>query len=68
MLTVYFDDIRFSKKVIYAAKADVVAIGTREILDVKDRFDNTVAQFDMNCVIGWCINSSEDVEEQEGEE
>jgi hypothetical protein len=67
MITVYFDGVKFSEKTFVAEKADIVAIGEREILDVKDRFDNTIAQFDMNCVVGWCSNSYDYTDEEQEE-
>ena len=67
MITVYFDGIKFSEKTFIAEKADIVAIGKREILNIKDSFDNTIAQFDMNSVIGWC-NVNRDCTDEESED
>ena len=43
MITVYFDGIRFSEKTFVAETADILPIGNREILDIKDRFNTTIS-------------------------
>lgn len=61
MITVYFEEVDdFSEKSFNAAKAEITQVGQREILTVKNSYDDAVAQFDMNTVIGW-INSSYDI-------
>lgn len=54
MITVYFDDVQFSQRTFDAEKADISAIGQREILTIRNCVDDAIAQFDMNAVIGWC--------------
>lgn len=68
MITVYFDGVNFSKRTFNAMKADIVAIGNREILDIKDIADLSIAQFDMNCVIGWSDDLYDTTDDEESED
>lgn len=55
MITVYFEkECGFSQRTLSAEKADISVVGQREILTIRDRFDDAIAQFDMNSVFGWC--------------
>lgn len=64
MITVYFDDVDFSKKSFRGRSGDIVVIGNREILSIRDYTDNVIAQFDMNAVVGWCDDGYEYTDEE----
>ena len=71
MITVYFDkECGYSQITITlrAGKADISAVGQREILSIRDYADNTIAQFDMNAVVGWCNDDYEYTDEEGDEE
>ena len=67
MITVYFDGVNFSEKTFEAKKADISQIGQREILTIKNNYDDAIAQFDMNAVVGWCNNGYDITVEKEEE-
>lgn len=67
MITVYFDDVDFSKKTFRGTRGDIVAIGNREILSIRDYADNAIAQFDMNTVVGWCNEDYDETVEEDAE-
>lgn len=60
MITVYFDEVEFSQRTFDAEKADIYAVGQREILTIRNCADVAIAQFDMNAVIGWCNDYYDD--------
>jgi hypothetical protein len=64
MITVYFDDVDFSKKSFRGTRADISVVGQREILSIRDYADNAIAQFDVNAVVGWCNDDYEYTDEE----
>ena len=67
MITVYFDGVGFPQRTLSAESADISVVGQREILTIKDNFDNAIAQFDMNSVVGWCNDDYDDTVEEDAE-
>lgn len=68
MITVYFErECGFSQRTLRAEKADISVVGQREILTIRDHFDNPIAQFDMNSVVGWTNYDYDDTVEEDVE-
>ena len=68
MITVYFEkECGFSQRTLIAEKADISVVGQREILTIRDKFDDAIAQFDMNSVIGWTNYDYDDTVEEDVE-
>lgn len=68
MITVYFEkECGFSQRTLRAEKAVIYVVGQREILTIKDNFDDAIAQFDMNSVVGWTNYDYDDTVEEDAE-
>ena len=68
MITVYFDGVEFSQRTFDVEKAEISAIGQREILTIRNCADVAIAQFDMNCVVGWTNDVYDNTIEEDEEE
>ena len=68
MITVYLEkECGFSQRTLSAEKADISVVGQREILTIRNNWDDAIAQFDMNSVVGWTNYDYDDTVEEDVE-